>query len=156
MNILELIEQQYRPGYLGARELPVTGPVQEDVEIIRAYLCDDPDKPFFGDIIAVIEAHGRYFQLVFHVWREHQTPSEANRLSEIQELVIKTTCGIEYLDKAETGFGTRAFWWYTPDKGLDEDSLALRAVAKRLKAYSVRNGLCKQFRKLSAPNKKGD
>lgn len=138
--------------YLLMRAIPVTGPVDEDTELIRAYLGEDPDAPYFGQILAVLRHKDRFFQILFNVRHEGQRGCDANRLSEIQELVLKHyQCGsieMDYVERVETDFGHKAFWYYTPDDALDRDALALRAVAKKLKSYSVANGLCAKLRTL--------
>lgn len=40
-----------------------------------------------------------------------------------------------------------AGWTATPDSALDEESLALRTLAKAMRRYSVDNKLCKKFKK---------
>ena len=146
MTVRELIGQAYGSVYLGMQPVPAAGPVSQDAEILKAYLGWLPEKPFFGQMLAVIRCGSRYFALHYHIWRPHQKPAEANRLIGIQELAAKQTAGGDCLVRRDTDFGLQAFRLYTPDSSLDEQSLMLRAVAKKLKEYSVRNQLCRKFR----------
>lgn len=149
-RIRDLIERRFTEGCLGMERIAATGKITDDTEILKAYLGVLPDKPYFGNILAVIRHGGRFFVLVFHVWQPRQKASDANRLSEIQELRVEKCAGLDFLDRVDTDFGLRAFWLHTPDSDLDTDALVLRAVAKALKQYSVNNKLCARFRKKNA------
>lgn len=147
MPILDLIEERFGVSYFGMESIPVVGIVNSQAEILKAYLGKDPGCPFFGDILVVIRCEERFFELHYHVWRAKQRPADANRLSEIQEFRVGEFQGLKFLERVDTDFGRRAFWMYTPDSCLDTDALALRAVGKVLKRYSVENNLCARFRK---------
>lgn len=157
-RIRDLIERRFTEGYLGMERIAATGKITDDTEILKAYLGVLPDKPYFGDILAVIRHDDRFFVLAFHVWRAGQKASDANRLSEIQELRVGEHYGIKHLEHAETNFGLRAFWQNTPDSVLDPNAVVLRTVARALKRYSVSNKLCARFRKEHAafPTKSRD
>lgn len=149
-NISELVDTYFPEDYLGMKSIPVSGKVGQRFEILKAYLGKNPGRNYFGKILAVLRYNEtRYFKVIFHVWRPHQVSSLANRMTVICELVAQPHLGYSesYLESVETEFGKKAFWLYTPDSELDDESLELRAVAKELKAYSVKNQLCKEFRK---------
>lgn len=147
MSIPGLIEQQFGEGYLGMEDVPAAKMVDSKTEILKAFLGRNPDKPYFGSILTVVRHGSRFFVLVFHVWRAGQSPAEANRLSEIQELHAREYLGVEFLERADADFGLRAFWSHTPDSDLDAHALALRTVAGVLKQYSVSHQLCARFRR---------
>lgn len=149
-QIRDLIERRFTENYLGMERIAAVKKITDKTEILKAYLGVLPDRPYFGNILAVIRHGGRFFVLVFHVWQPRQKASDANRLSEIQELRMESRAGLDFLDRADTDFGLRAFWLHTPDSDLDADALVLRAVAKTLKQYSVGNKLCAGFRKRNA------
>ena len=130
--------------YLGSVKLPEIETGHPEMRIVRTYLCNKPDKPYFGKMLAVLEYRNRHYMLYFHVWRDGQKPSDANRMTDISELEADPSCGTIRLH--ETSFALKAFWLRTPDSGLDPDSLALRAAGRALKKFSVANGLCKRFR----------
>lgn len=147
MSIPDLIEQRFGKSYLGMEEIPIAGRVDVETEILKAYLGKGPGCPFFGDILVVIRCEERFFELHYHVWRAKQRPADANRLSEIQEFRVGEFQGLKFLERVDTDFGRRAFWLYTPACCLDDDALALRAVARVLKQYSVSHQLCAHFRR---------
>ena len=149
-RIQDLSDRRFTENYLGMERIDAATKITDETEILKAYLGVLPDRPYFGDILAVMRHGGRFFVLVFHVWRPGQKASDANRLSEIQELRVESHAGLDFLDRADTDFGLRAFWLHTPDSDLDADALVLRAVAKALKRYSVGNKLCARFRKRNA------
>lgn len=149
-RIRDLIDRRFTESYLGMEHIAATGKITDDTEILKAYLGVLPDKPYFGDILAVMRHGGRFFVLVFHVWQPRQKASDANRLSEIQELRVESRAGLDFLGRADTDFGLKAFWLHTPDSCLDTDALVLRTVARALKQYSVDNKLCARFRKKNA------
>ena len=147
MPILDLIEERFGVSYFGMEEIPIAGRVDAETEILKAYLGGDPGCPFFGNILVVIRCEKRFFELHYHVWRAKQKPADANRLSQIQEFRVGEFQGLKFLERVDTDFGRRAFWLYTPAYCLDDDALALRAVASVLKQYSVSHQLCAHFRK---------
>lgn len=149
-RIQDLIDRRFTESYLGMERIDAATKITDETEILKAYLGARPDRPYFGDILAVMRHGGRFFVLVFHVWRPGQKASDANRLSEIQELRVKRCADTDFLTRVDTDFGLKAFWLHTPDSGLDADDLVLRAVAKALKQYSVDNKLCAGFRKRNA------
>lgn len=153
-RIQDLIDRRFTESYLGMERIAATGKITDDTEILKAYLGVLPDRPYFGDILAVMRHGGRFFVLVFHVWRPGQKASDANRLSEIQELHVESRAGLDFLDRVDTDFGLKAFWLHTPDSCLDADALVLRTMAKTLKQYSVDNKLCAGFRKRNAASMK--
>ena len=150
MTTLERVLDHFGDAYIDMPSIPVTGPVHEDTEILRAYLGAKTYGHAPGQIVAVVRHADRVFKIRFHVWRAHQSPSEANRLTEIEELVTRTETiagePFEYLDAVPTDFGHKAFWLRTPVSDLDADAVALRAVAARLKSYSVTHQWCRKFR----------
>ena len=148
VGIREMIDEGFPENYLGMQPIQVPGTVGQRFEILKAYLGRNPGKYYFGKILAVLCYNDtRYFKVIFHVWRPHQVSALANRMTSISELVSSTHLGCSYLETIETDFGKKAFWLYTPDSELDAESLELRTVARELKAYSVKNQLCKEFRK---------
>lgn len=149
-RLQDLIDQRFTESYLGMERIAAVKQITDKTEILKAYLGVLPDRPYFGDILAVMRHGGRFFVLVFHVWQPGQKASDANRLSEIQELRVERHAGLDFLDRTDTDFGLKAFWLHTPDSDLDTDALVLRAVAKTLKQYSVGNKLCAGFRKRNA------
>lgn len=149
-RIQDLIDRRFTESYLGMKRIAAATKITDETEILKTYLGVLPDRPYFGDILAVMRHGGRFFVLVFHVWRPGQKASDANRLSEIQELRVEKRAGLDFLGRVDTDFGLRAFWLHTPDSGLDADALVLRAVAKTLRRYSVGNKLCAGFRKRNA------
>lgn len=149
-RIQDLIDRRFTESYLGMKRIAAATKITDETEILKTYLGVLPDRPYFGDILAVMRHGGRFFVLVFHVWRPGQKASDANRLSEIQELRVEKRAGLDFLGRVDTDFGLRAFWLHTPDSGLDADALVLRAVAKTLRRYGVGNKLCAGFRKRNA------
>lgn len=149
-RLQNLIDLRFTENYLDMEGIAATGKITDETAILKAYLGVLPDRPYFGDILAVMRHGDRFFVLVFHVWRPGQKASDANHLSEIQELRVEKCAGLDFLDRVDTDFGLRAFWLHTPDSDLDADALVLRAVAKTLKRYSVDNKLCARFRKENA------
>lgn len=150
MDTVTLVEKTFSDSYLGAERLPEIRTDNPNIEIAKAYLCNNPAQPYFGKILAILEYQDEYYMLYFHIWRERQSPTEANRMTNLYRLVSNQKLNI--LEREETSFGLKAFWLHTPDSELDPDSLALRSVAKALKQYSVNNRLCAKFKKW---NKKG-
>lgn len=143
----ELIEARYTDDYLGMQPIRIPGFVRPDITILKSYLGRSPQALYFGKILAILKYRdARYFAATFHVWRAHQNAGLANRMTEIAELIPREYMGSYVLDPVDTNFGMKAFWLYTPQSELDEESLALRAVARHLKNYSVSNQLCKKFR----------
>ena len=130
--------------YLGSVKLPEIETGHPEMRIVRTYLCNKPDMPYFGKMLAVLEYRDRCYMLYFHVWRDGQKPSNANRMTDISELEADPSGKAIRLH--ETDFALKAFWLHTPDTGLDPDALALRAAGKALKKFSVANRLCKRFK----------
>lgn len=132
-------------------EIKIPNPADSKIEILAAYLGQNPAKHFFGKIIAILQCNSRAFRLVFHVYEPHQKPYMANRMTTIQEIVPKTynVAGqeITWHQYDDTDFAHKAFWMYTSTESLDDDGKALRQIAKALTRYSVDNQLCKKFRK---------
>ena len=145
-HVDDFMKTRYANGRGGLQEISILRDVHPDTRIIKAYLGQCKDQPYFGQIITVFSYKDRVFVMRFHVWKPHQPPSMANRMSEISEFKVKTYHGFDVIEQADTDFGLKAFWLYTPDSELDEDDLVLRAIAKALKKYSVDNHLCKKFR----------
>lgn len=132
-RIQDLIDRRFTESYLDMERIAAVKKITDETEILKAYLGVLPDRPYFGDILAVMRHSGRFFVLVFRVWRPGQKASDANRLSEIQELRVESRADLNFLNRADTDFGLRAFWSHTPDSDLDTDALVLRAVARALK-----------------------
>ena len=147
LSIEELLDCSFASAALGIEEIQIPKNASCDIEILRAYTNWRPTMPYFGKIIAILKYKGRIFQVYFHVWKEHQTASLANRITEVEELIPKSALGHVFLDKIPTGFGRKAVWLHTPASKLDEESLALRSAAKALKTYSITNQLCKKFKR---------
>ena len=147
--MIELADRRYMSDYVGMREIPVSGEVFRNTHILKAYLGETPGMPHFGQIVAVFTHGTDTYALYFHVWKPHQPASMANRPTEIHRLTIRTAWQChELLELTDTGFGSMAFWTPTPDSALkDEASLAVRAVMTRLKNYSIKNQLCRNFRR---------
>lgn len=147
-NVEKLIDYRFASAALGIEEIQIPQRPTHGIEILKAYTNWRPQMPYFGKIVAILKYKGRLFSVRFHVWEEHQTANLANRITEIDELVPKIAMGHVYLDNTPTDFGQKAVWLRTPDSELDEDSLALRSVAKALKAYSVSNQMRKKFKRI--------
>ena len=149
-TIHQLVAERYPDGHLGMETVPVSGDAGHGASVIRTFLGTDPAGPFYGVMIAVLRHGDRYFLLTYHVWSPHQRPCDANRLSDLSELVVQRYGELDCAFLGTTGadFGRKAFLQATPDSELknDEPSLALRSVAKMLKSYSVDNRLCRKFR----------
>lgn len=60
MPIPSLIGQQFGKGYLSMEDIPIAGMVDSRTEILKAYLVRNPDKPYFGSILAVIRHKDRF------------------------------------------------------------------------------------------------
>lgn len=135
--------------------IPVSGPIVPGFAILEAYLGKDSTSPWFGMIKTVVQHYDmatgayRYFLLDYHVWKPNQRPVDANRLSNLMEIICKDVGGVKCSDitHPDDRFGWKAFWMRTPDADIDREAKALRAIGRHLKRYSVENGLCKYFRK---------
>lgn len=146
LTIGNLIDAYYGEIYFGMESIPVCGVLPCGIEILRAYLGkDNTDQPGFGEIYTILRYDDRYFVMLYHVWEPHQKPHMANRMTELHELKLRFK-PFPRLEKDATDFGLRAFWQHTPNPELDDESKALRDVAKVLKQYSVNQKLCKKFR----------
>ena len=147
VNVETLVASRYCDNYLGLQNIQVFDSTDPNIKIVKAYLGWTPTHPYFGQILAILKYGTRFFVARFHVWENHQPASLVNRMTEIEELVPKAYMGIDSLEAIPTDFGRKAFWLYTPNSELDEESLALRSVARELKRYSVDHQLCRKFRK---------
>ena len=119
-----IIDKTYTDDYCGMERLPILGPVDSDTEILKAYFGANPDKPNFGQILTVIRHENRFFLLNYNVWHKGQKLSDANKLTNIQELCVQT-----------------------PYCELDSNTQAVRAVTNVLKTYSIKHKLYDQLRK---------
>lgn len=140
---------------LGMEPIPVAGFSCNDFHVLEAYLGKDLKSLWFGTIKAVVQYHDRdgkgdrYFILDYHIWEPHQRPADANRLSNLQEIVPMPEYGPEASELVHPAdkFGFKAFWAYTPDRSLDWASYGFRRIGRHFKEYSVVNRLCEHFRK---------
>ena len=88
LSIEELLDCNFASAALGIEEIQIPKNASCDIEILRAYTNWRPTMPYFGKIIAILKYKGRIFQVYFHVWKEHQTASLANRISGVGESVL--------------------------------------------------------------------
>lgn len=119
-----IIDKTYTDDYCGMERLPILGPVDSDTEILKAYFGANPSKPNFGQILTVIQHENRFFLLNYNVWHKGQKLSDANKLTNIQELCVQT-----------------------PYCELDSNTQAVRAVTNVLKTYSIKHKLYDQLRR---------
>ena len=95
---------------------------------------------------------GKIYSFRFHIHEPGQKiASLSNRMTSIEEIceeIIDLPSGPFTDFKCRlTTFGHKAFWLYTPDSMLDGFDYDLRQLMHSIKAYAVKEQLCKHIRK---------
>ena len=117
---------------------------------IAAMLHDKPGSLLYGHMMLYYEYKKHIFRIF---WRIH-TPNMghanlANCPLNIQEVVWTDDerLGIGYWEIRETTFGTEAWLSFAPTKTLRDSDLYVRLAFEKIKAWSIREQMCKKLRK---------
>lgn len=120
----------------------------EDCKMLRLYIANDPESYMFGKMYGIFKYEGDIYKFTWHIHEPKQKfASLSNRMTNIEQLIVKQKDESEFVSTAMTKTGYMAFWINTPDNYLDGFDLSLRKLMKNIKAYAVSEQLCKQIKK---------
>lgn len=120
----------------------------DDCKMLRLYIADNPESYMFGKMYGIFEYEGDIYQFTWHIHEPKQRlASLSNRMTNIEQLIVKRKNDIEFISTTMTKAGCKAFWLYTPDNYLNGFDLSLRKLMKSIKNYAVSEQLCKQIKK---------
>lgn len=123
----------------------------DEMTCIAAVVHDKPGAQLYGYMDLFYE----YKKHIFKIWWRIHTPNMghanlANSPINIQEVVWvkdKKLPDVEYWTMDETTFGVEAFWLYTSCDSLSGSDLYVRLAFNKIKAWSVKEQMCKKLRK---------
>lgn len=108
----------------------------------------NPESYMFGKMYGIFEYEGNIYKFTWHIHEPKQKfASLSNRMTNIEQFIVKRKDDFEFVSTTMTKTGHRAFWINTPDNYLDGFDLSLRKLMKSIKAYAVSEQLCKQIKK---------
>ena len=115
------------------------------------YLCDNPNSYSFGKMYGYFECENQIYKFTWHIHELNQRiASLSNRMASFERMSMSDDYGIRHIVKEQSETGHKAFRLYTPDSMLDGFDYDLRQLMHSIKAYAVKEQLCKHIRKSDA------
>lgn len=149
-QILDEIEEQKellkRFGYTDA---DITGITATDIRMLYFMVCLDPESISYGTGTGVFTYKDKkVFRFHYNIhtpWSKG--PRLSNRMTSMDQALLKTCFGIPMMEFTDTAFGQKAFWDHTPVSELDDGERSLRELMASLKAYCRKENLCARLRR---------
>lgn len=149
--ILSHVKDVYAGKMLKMSEVPCSHLSTDNCKMLCLFIGDNPESTTYGKMKGIFEYQdGRIFLFSWHIHEPNQKyASLSNHMTNIEQLVVKydEKHDFTFVDHEDlTLFGNEAFMLYTPTHTLSGEDYGLRMLMKSIKAWAVKEQLCKKLR----------
>lgn len=150
MTTTEIILNHIDNMYHNLRSVDCSHLSTDDCKMLRLYIAMDYASYMFGHMYGFFSYENQIYEFTWHIHEPKQKYAHlSNQMTNIEQIVLKHDLkyDFDYITKLSPKSGHMAFHLYTPDSSLTGFDLSLRKLMKSIKAWSVREQLCKQIRR---------